>query len=104
MAKNKTDDSETKPKKSKKVVPDSIEDEINREATMASGAGLRRSTGYEIIGWLIPDLTDAQAKEETNLHPSPVFSSEKGMYKKSLIFPTIDDAKAKIKERYGRDQ
>ena len=58
----------------------------------------------QIIGYVIPDLTPAQAENEKILTAQPVFSSEKGYYKKSLIFPTIDEAKAKIKERYGRAQ
>jgi len=53
-----------------------------------------------IIGYVIPDLTPEQAEEETNIRPSPVFSSEKGLYKRTLVFKTIEEAKAKIKERY----
>jgi hypothetical protein len=57
-----------------------------------------------IIGYVIPDLTPKQAEEETNIHPSPVFSSERGLYKRTLVFKTIDEAKAAILKRYGRGQ
>lgn len=56
-----------------------------------------------IIGYLIPDLSVKEAEGE-RLSVSPVFASERGMYKKSLVFKTIDEAKAKILERYGREQ
>lgn len=58
---------------------------------------------YIIIGYLIPDLSAEEAVNE-RLTVSPVFSSEKGMYKKSLVFKTIDEAKAAILKRYGREQ
>jgi hypothetical protein len=57
-----------------------------------------------IIGYVIPDFTEEQAKQETFLHPLPVFTSEAGTYRKALVFPTMDLALAKIKERYGREQ
>lgn len=63
-----------------------------------------KTPGVVIIGYVIPDLTPKQAEEEPVIHPSPVFSSEKGLYKKALVSKTLDEAKAKILERYGREQ
>ena len=81
-----------------------LEDLVDEEQSVDEKKERKIKTGYKIIGYVIPDLTPKQAAEEQLILPSPVFDSEKGMYKKSLVFPTIDEAKAKIKERYGRVQ
>lgn len=53
-----------------------------------------------IIGYVIPDISLTQAKDEVNLHPLPVFSSEKGDYNPSLVFPTVEEARKAIKKKY----
>ena len=55
-----------------------------------------------IIGYPIPDAAEVAAGERLSV--SPVFASEKGMYKRTLVFKTIDEAKAEILKRYGREQ
>lgn len=81
-----------------------LEDLVDEEQAVDEKKERKVKTNYKIIGYVIPDLTPKQAAEEHHIMPSPVFESEKGLYKKSLIFDTMDKAKAKIKERYGRDQ
>jgi hypothetical protein len=61
-----------------------------------------KTTPVTIIGYLIPDVAEAATGERLSV--SPVFASEKSLYKKSLIFATIDLAKAEILKRYGREQ
>jgi len=63
-----------------------------------------RESGSLIIGYIIPDITPQQLENGPGEHFRilPVFSCEEGMYKKSLIFPTIDEARDAMVKRYGR--
>ncbi len=77
-----------------------VEEEIEKGASGDKGS---KKVGYVIVGYVIPDLTAAQAASEPFIVPDIVFSSEKGMHRKELVFPTLDKAKAAILKRYGRE-
>jgi hypothetical protein len=78
--------------KAKKVVSPSP-DEPEKE---------KREGGPLIIGYLIPEVTPKQLEDKGPLQILPVFSSEKGMYKKSLVFDTLDAARESMIKKYGR--
>jgi hypothetical protein len=58
----------------------------------------------EIIGYLVPDLTPDQVANEIYISCPPVFGAEKGLYKKSRVFPTTAEAKEALFKLYGRRQ
>lgn len=88
---------EKKVKEPKKSLTAKAEEIIERSEKKAKGE-------IEIIGYLVPDLTPLQVAEEPFISCPPVFSSEKGAYKKNRVFATIPEAKDALFNLYGRRQ